>query len=356
MPFPNEHAARIKSPGQFIRFRRKNDADGRGVDFIFGIKSDQTSEVQAIRFDSKLFTVSEARKWLTDHDFKSILFEPATGDMGKNDKSFFPGYSDYQLKEAFINLKKEDKAEASLLFRECFCFRDMDFSKEVGPAFSKLAKSILPGILTKSIKTKNVNDILSGKEDTIKVYKKIDLSVPYLLREPNEAFYKGIVRVSELISEEKKVFIYKIRDYISFESNLKLLRKSILVKMDEEKMEMFSTVYKNAESWGELDSDGDFMDSDEIRKAVNFANPRGIGLNIEHDSDDMISRDKAEVIESYQARTGWKEGDLEIRKGDWVCKTKFYDKELWEFTKKNIETYSFEGNGIREESELPEVA
>jgi len=47
-PYPNEHAARLRDPSQYDRFRRSNDRGGAGVDFIFGIK-DGTAELQAIR-------------------------------------------------------------------------------------------------------------------------------------------------------------------------------------------------------------------------------------------------------------------------------------------------------------------
>jgi HK97 family phage major capsid protein/HK97 family phage prohead protease len=76
-PYPNEHAARLKEPGQYDSIRRVNNEGGQGVDFIYGIK-DGKSEIQAIRFDADQFSPAEARKWLSDHDFKAISFEPAT--------------------------------------------------------------------------------------------------------------------------------------------------------------------------------------------------------------------------------------------------------------------------------------
>src|SRR3989304_1842294 len=80
MPFPNEHDARLKDPSQYVRFRRENDKFGTGIHAVWGIKRDQTTELQAIRFDAKKFTAEEAKKWLKDHDQKAILFEKATGD------------------------------------------------------------------------------------------------------------------------------------------------------------------------------------------------------------------------------------------------------------------------------------
>ena len=32
MPYPNEHAARMTSPGKYVRVRRQNDAFGQGID------------------------------------------------------------------------------------------------------------------------------------------------------------------------------------------------------------------------------------------------------------------------------------------------------------------------------------
>lgn len=86
MPYPNEHAARLKDPKQYIRIRRENDKFGDGIHAIWGIlvkDGKETAEVQAIRFDVKKFTVKEAKKWLKEHDHKPILFEPATTE-GEN--------------------------------------------------------------------------------------------------------------------------------------------------------------------------------------------------------------------------------------------------------------------------------
>jgi HK97 family phage major capsid protein/HK97 family phage prohead protease len=80
-PYPKEHAARLRDPSAYDRFRRRNDAAGKGVDFIFGIKSGESgADLQAIRFRLSEFTVAEAKTWLKDHDYKPIQFEAATGD------------------------------------------------------------------------------------------------------------------------------------------------------------------------------------------------------------------------------------------------------------------------------------
>jgi len=80
MPFLNQHSGRLKDPGQFQTFRRKNLE--AGIDAIIGFKKkgDQHSEIQAIRFEKDKFTPDEAKKWLKDHDFQTISFEEAKQD------------------------------------------------------------------------------------------------------------------------------------------------------------------------------------------------------------------------------------------------------------------------------------
>jgi len=83
-PYPNEHAARLRDPGQYDRFRRRNDAGGKGVDFIFGIKEGESgAELQAIRFKLSEFTAAEARAWLSEREYDPIEFEEATGERSK---------------------------------------------------------------------------------------------------------------------------------------------------------------------------------------------------------------------------------------------------------------------------------
>src|SRR6056300_1450623 len=83
-PYPNEHAARLRDPGQYDRFRRRNDAGGDGVDFIFGIKEGEDgAELQAIRFRLAEFTAAEARAWLSERDYDPLEFEEATGERSK---------------------------------------------------------------------------------------------------------------------------------------------------------------------------------------------------------------------------------------------------------------------------------
>ena len=81
MPYPNEHAARLKNPDLFEpdSFRRENDKFGVGIHAIFGkLKGEDSMTLQAIRFDADKFSPDEARKWLEEHDYHPIAFEEAT--------------------------------------------------------------------------------------------------------------------------------------------------------------------------------------------------------------------------------------------------------------------------------------
>lgn len=78
MPYPNEHACRVRQPEDFQAgsFRRKNIA--HGIDMILGkLKGQDTMTTQAYRFDKTVFTESEAKEWLKRNEVKCIMFETA---------------------------------------------------------------------------------------------------------------------------------------------------------------------------------------------------------------------------------------------------------------------------------------
>lgn len=81
MPYPNEHAARLNEPGKYKRIRRVNDKFGPGIHALFGFMAETeragkgNGELQAIRFDRSRYTPKQARKWLKDHKYTTILEE-----------------------------------------------------------------------------------------------------------------------------------------------------------------------------------------------------------------------------------------------------------------------------------------
>jgi hypothetical protein len=89
MPYPTEHAARIKNPDQFKKIRRQNNKFGPGIHVIWGITKDDKAVIQAIRFDKTKFTESEAKKWLKDNKLNYLIFEEATSNSLKLEDRWF---------------------------------------------------------------------------------------------------------------------------------------------------------------------------------------------------------------------------------------------------------------------------
>jgi HK97 family phage major capsid protein len=115
-PYPNEHAARLLDPAQFDRFRRKNNDFAQGIDSIYGIKGDDPVRLQALRFDAKRFTVSEAKKWLSDHDYTPIQFEAATGKSMETAIDIKAINKEVLRREAPQGLRVEERTDDGLTF------------------------------------------------------------------------------------------------------------------------------------------------------------------------------------------------------------------------------------------------
>jgi len=88
MPYPNEHAARVRDPGGFIpgSFRSKalpKSKGGKGgVRMIVGrLKGGEgKTQVQSYRFPKDLYTPAEARAWLKENGVTGYTFEAARGE------------------------------------------------------------------------------------------------------------------------------------------------------------------------------------------------------------------------------------------------------------------------------------
>jgi len=81
MPFPNEHAARVKEPiptnASFTR--RKQIAPGISIILQRNKGDDEKSfKTQSYRFSKNKYTPESAKSWLKQHDVGFISFEPAT--------------------------------------------------------------------------------------------------------------------------------------------------------------------------------------------------------------------------------------------------------------------------------------
>lgn len=115
-PYANEHAARLLDPDQFDSFRRKNTDFAQGIDSIYGLNGDDPLRLQALRFDASLFTVSEAKTWLSDHDYTPLMFEPATGKAMTNTIDIKSINKEVHRREAPQGLRVEERTDAGLTF------------------------------------------------------------------------------------------------------------------------------------------------------------------------------------------------------------------------------------------------
>jgi hypothetical protein len=91
MPYANEHAARLRDPDDFVRILQLWAKEGiRGLGGPLKSKPNGGTVEQAIRFNAEKWTVEAAKKWLEEHGYKPIQFEPATGKKDKHGHTVVP--------------------------------------------------------------------------------------------------------------------------------------------------------------------------------------------------------------------------------------------------------------------------
>jgi len=112
MPYKSEHTARQTDPEQFKDLRRVHEEVAPdGIDFIYGIKGDDTIEIQSVRADASLWSVEDFVSWLEEHDLAAYSVEPAAKqqaepeEMAKGDAST-PAKPEEQIKGSDKNEPK----------------------------------------------------------------------------------------------------------------------------------------------------------------------------------------------------------------------------------------------------------
>lgn len=82
MPYPNEHAARVRDPDAFQPNSMRSKSIEKGVRIIIGrLTGETTTTTQAYRFDKNEYTAAEAKKWLKDHNIVYLSFEAAIENL-----------------------------------------------------------------------------------------------------------------------------------------------------------------------------------------------------------------------------------------------------------------------------------
>lgn len=145
MPYPNEHAARVKQPSGFIddSFRRKTIE--KGLTVIMARLKDKPDEmvVQAYRFNVKYFTAAEAKNWLEDKNVEYLAFEPASEK--KEDNNII----DDEEKKIQSELKDEFRYLTDQEYKNRFVLSEdgdrQDFVEGVGIVYNSRTE-IYPGV------------------------------------------------------------------------------------------------------------------------------------------------------------------------------------------------------------------
>lgn len=371
MPFPSEHAVRLKNTWDFKSgsYSRTIDAGGSGIDFIFAVNKDtEEQEIQSIRFKSNTFTKTQAKKWLTDNSitFDEYTFEAAI-DITKNFEFFkacdacgFIETKDPDLamcSECGTKMMEENnisvKCRMTVLFKneeekEYTLGYALDSSK------ARANSNIIVGPIVKSDLLLNEDDIILVKVKSVEPIKglnkwKVNLdnleiskvlsakTKPSTAKEIiQEAYRFGILKAcDEDIIEMDKLKLIKKESQILPGS----INKEVSIIKSEKKKLIYGVVYEPSE----IDAHGDYASAEEIEKAahtyledfaeINLMHAKGLGK-------------KARVVESYIAPIDFEVEGEKIKKGAWVMATKIYDPQLWDAIQKGLITgYSIEGTG-----------
>jgi hypothetical protein len=85
MPYKTEHTARQIQPEEFSDFRRVHENfTPDGIDFVYGIKEDGSSEIQSVRADAELWSLQKFVDWLNEHELTDAFVVPATTEGERN--------------------------------------------------------------------------------------------------------------------------------------------------------------------------------------------------------------------------------------------------------------------------------
>ena len=255
-PYPSEHSARISDPGQYDEFRRENYKFGSGIHAIWGIKTKpkRIVELQSIRFDAKKFTVAEAKKWLKDHNYKPISFEPAAGEktiktgmlfraskiseegINKDERIVDISFSSEEPAERYFGTEILDHEEKSVRLKRLNTGGNLLVQHNIGDVVGIIEKAYISSdrkgrARVRFGKSARANEIFQDVVDGIRA----NISVGYQIHE--------MFLVNE--SEEQKT--YRVMDWEPLEISLVSVPADITVGVNREKQgfETFETLVIN---------------------------------------------------------------------------------------------------------------
>lgn len=229
-PYPNFHAARIRQPGLFLRIRVLRKLDNGIMLYGGPLKTSPggSTKIQSVRFPKKSFSTSEAKKWLKDHNYTAISFEPAK----KSEAGLF------DLNEVVVLEKsKEALIDVAVLIEQIWKF-----------VFGSGEESILT------------------REKLYNVYSTI------------------IGELGRREVEVEKTILYEVEEKLEKKQFDRPM--SIVVKEDDEERVVCGIVYEP----NETDAQGDTATAKEIRKAAHYYMEHSQQCKVNHRGKAIKSR------------------------------------------------------------------
>jgi len=287
-PYPNEHSARLQSPDMaHIRVRRTKGGKVQGVtvpasiSIVWYVALKNGKEVpipQALRFPTKDWTVTKAKKWLSDNDITSTKFEPAT-KVGK--AIWSTKYINKLPDSAFLYIEsggeKDDEGKTKPRGLRHFPYKGSDGKIDLPHlrnAIARIPQSKLSGSLKNTLQAK--------------------------ARKILEEIKKGIVF-------EKFISVYPVD------------------KADKDEHIVCGVVYEP----DVVDAQGDKANEAEIRKAAHQFMEKVQTFRVNHEGKKV----RVKVLESYLAPMDFTVVNKSIKKGSWVLTVRVLDKKIWETVK-----------------------
>jgi len=126
-PFPNEHACRLKPPN-YPRYARQNCKarhEDKCIDFIYGIRGPQESELQSMRYPKKIWDAGAAKSHCKS---KKGTFEAASGRSTM--EIYLKSEGQYVKKEMsqgdFLNWFKSNTDDEGNVQEDCMLYKNGD--------------------------------------------------------------------------------------------------------------------------------------------------------------------------------------------------------------------------------------
>jgi len=178
-PFPNEHSCRLKDPGKYKKFARKNchqKHDGKCIDYIFGILEDKKSELQAMRYKTKVWTKEAARAHCKDHDGTFEAAKEEDKGLDEPERRYLPFGQEMRAVEEDGKMIIEGYAMVYNVYAPIWWFREIIRPGAATEALKTADEFVLWDHESSQPMARRSNDSLEVKEDDHGVHIRADVS------------------------------------------------------------------------------------------------------------------------------------------------------------------------------------